>query len=122
MGTDSTRQFMEVASIEISRSGLEPRSDDRAVQVLLVSASAPLREQICGRLASLKWHLYPAESGSEALELLQAHEAIEILLLDSALPDLLLVEFVGLVRNNFPAIEILTINAEEGHALVGSAS
>lgn len=122
MGTDFTRQFTEVATIEISPSGLERRSDDRAVQVLLVSASAPLREQICGRLASLKWRLYPAVSGSEALELLQAHEGIEILLLDSALPDLLLVEFVGLVRSNFPAVEILTINAEEGHALVGSTS
>ena len=122
MGADSTKELTELVATDASFAGQNRRSDDQAVRVLLVSANAPLREQICGRLASLKWHLYPVVSGSEALELLQSQQGIEILLLDSALPDLLLVEFVSLVRHNFPMVEILTINAEEGHALVGSTS
>ena len=92
------------------------------MQVLLVSASTSLREQICGRLAPLKWQTHQAVSGSAALELLQSEERIEIMLLDSALPDLLITEFVGLVRHGFPSVEILTMNAGEGHVLVGSTS
>lgn len=90
--------------------------------MLLVSASTPLREQICGRLAPLKWRTHQAVSGSAALELLQVEDRIEIMLLDSALPDLLVAEFVGLVRHGFPLVEILTMNSGEGHVLVGSTS
>lgn len=101
---------------------MDRRPEDRTVQVLLVSANTPLREQICARLVPLKWQLHHAVSGSAALELLQLQEGIEIVLLDSALPDLLLPEFVGLVRHRFPLVEILTMNEGEGHVLVGSTS
>ena len=90
------------------------------MRVLLVSASTSLREHICSRLETLQWHTYQAVSGSAALELLQSKEGVEIVLLDSALPDLLVSEFVGLVRHCFPSIEILTMNAGDGHVLVGS--
>lgn len=108
--------------IDTLDSAMNRRSEDRAVQVLLVSASASLREQICGRLAALRWHTHQAISGSAALESLQSTEGIEIVLLDSALPDLLVAEFVSLVRHSFPSVEILTMNAGEGHVLVGSTS
>lgn len=92
------------------------------MQVLLVSARTHLREQISTRLAQLKWTTHHAISGSAALELLQSCEAIEIVLLDSSLPDLLLAEFLSLVRYSFPSVEVLTMNAGEGHVLVGSTS
>lgn len=56
------------------------------------------------------------------MEILRSQDGIEIVLLDSALPDLLLTEFVGLVRYSFPAVEILTMDAGEGYVLVGSTS
>lgn len=120
-GACPDEEFTEV-SINTFNSDLNRRSEDRTVQVLLVSASTSLREQICSRLATLKWHIHQAISGSAALEMLQSKEGIEIVLLDSALPDLLVAEFVGLVRHRFPSIEILTMNAGEGHVLVGSTS
>ena len=81
-----------------------------------------MQEQISSRLAPLRWDLRKAISGSEALELLQLEPGIEILLLDSSLPDLLLAEFVGLVRQGYSQVEILTMNMGEGHVLVGSTS
>ncbi len=61
-------------------------------------------------------------SGAEALDLLHAQDDVELLLLDSLLPDLLPAEFVGMVRQGFPAIEVLTMNTNTGHVLVGSSA
>lgn len=108
--------------MNILTSDLSRRSEDRAAQVLLISPNAFLREQLRSRLGPLNWHTYDAVSGSTALELLRSQPGIEIVLLDAALPDLLLTEFMGLVRHSFPLVEILTVDAGEGHVLVGSAS
>lgn len=118
----STNEELRGGPIDTLHSDLNRRSEDRAVQVLLVSANASLLEEISDRLTSLKWQICQAASGSAALELLQSQKAIEIVLLDSALPDLLVTEFVGLVRHSCPSVEILTMNAGEGHVLVGSTS
>jgi DNA-binding NtrC family response regulator len=113
---------MEGSRIAFPMASSDRREDNGAVQVLLVSGSSSFREQICGRLAPLKWHLLEAISGSEALEFLQAKGGIEILLLDAALPDLLPAEFVGMVRQSFPLVEVLTMNAGSGHVLLGSSA
>ena len=98
------------------------REDSGAVHILLVSSSAAFREQLRGRLAPLRWNIVEAISGAEALDVLHAQKGFEILLLDSFLPDLLPTEFVGMVRQSFPAIEVLKVNTNTGHFLVGSES
>ena len=70
----------------------------------------------------MRWNVAEAVSGAEALDLLHAQEDVELLLLDSLLPDLLPTEFVGMVRQGFPAIEVLTMNTNTGHVLVGSSA
>ncbi len=98
------------------------REDHGSVHLLLVSGNAGFRAQLRDRLAPLRWNVAEAVSGAEALDLLHAREDVELLLLDSLLPDLLPTEFVGMVRQGFPAIEVLTMNTNTGHVLVGSAA
>ena len=98
------------------------REDDGSVHLLLVSGNSGFRAQLRDRLAPLRWHVAEAVSGAEALDLLHAQEDVELLLLDSLLPDLLPAEFVGMVRQGFPAIEVLTMNTNTGHVLVGSSA
>ncbi len=87
---------------------------------MLLSASAPFREQIRERLEPLRWNLSEASSGAEALEMLHQSPDTELLLLDPLLPDLLPAEFCGMVRHRFHKTEILTMNTSTGHVLVGS--
>ena len=87
-----------------------------------MSGNAGFRAQLRDRLAPLRWHVAEAVSGAEALDLLHAQEDVELLLLDSLLPDLLPAEFVGIVRQGFPAVEVMTMNTNTGHVLVGSAT
>ncbi len=70
----------------------------------------------------MRWQVIEVRSGAEALEMLYAEAGIEVLLLDPMLPDLLPAEFCGLVRQSFPNIEILTMNTNTGHVLVGSST
>jgi DNA-binding NtrC family response regulator len=93
-----------------------------AVPILLVSGNASFREQLRGRLAPLRWDLVEAKSGAEALEMLHVQDGTEVVLLDPLLPDLLPAEFCGMVRQRFPNIEILTMNTNTGHVLVGSSA
>jgi DNA-binding NtrC family response regulator len=98
------------------------REDGVAVHILLVSGNSEFRDQLRDRLAPLRWNLVEAKSGSEALELLHTQDETEVLLLDPLLPDLLPAEFCGMVRQRYPNIEILTMNTNTGHVLVGSSS
>jgi DNA-binding NtrC family response regulator len=87
-----------------------------------VSGNTTFREQLIGRLAPLRWEVTEASNGAEALESLQQAPSTEVLLLDPILPDLLPAEFCGLVRQAYPNIEILTMNTQTGHLLVGSSA
>ena len=98
------------------------REDNGSVHLLLVSGNPGFRTQLRDRLAPLRWNVAEAVSGAEALDLLHAQEDVELLLLDSLLPDLLPAEFVGMVLQGFPAIEVLTMNTHTGHVLVGSSA
>jgi DNA-binding NtrC family response regulator len=92
------------------------------VHILLVSGNAAFCDQLRGRLAPLRWNLIESRSGAEALELLHTQQGTEVILLDPLLPDLLPAEFCGMVRQRFPDIEVLTMNTNTGHVLVGSTS
>ncbi len=88
----------------------------------MLSADAPFLVQLRSRLEPLRWEVFESHSGAEALELLHDHGNLEVLLLDPLLPDLLPVEFCGMVRQRYPNIEIITMNTQTGHVLVGSTA
>src|SRR5260370_850884 len=95
--------------------------ESNTIGVLLVSASSRLRLQLREKLRQPRWNLTEAASGAEALEFL--HELVsEILLLDPLLPYLESSEFSAMVREQFPSVQILTVNSHTGQLVLGAAS
>jgi transcriptional regulator with GAF, ATPase, and Fis domain len=91
------------------------------ISVLLVSPNSRLRAQLREKLRQPRWDLTEAAGGAEALEYL--HESLrEILLLDPLLPDLESNEFSAMVREQFPAVQILTVNPHTGQLVLGTSS
>ena len=95
--------------------------DEQPVLVLLVSPNLRLRMQLREKIGAPRWTVVEAASGAEALERLSESQ-VEILLLDPMLPDIVANEFSAMVLQRFPAIEILTLNAQTGHLLLANAS
>jgi transcriptional regulator with GAF, ATPase, and Fis domain/CheY-like chemotaxis protein len=92
-----------------------------AVGVLLVSPNSRLRLEVREKLRGARWNLTEAASGAEAFECL--HEGIsEILLLDPMLSDLESNEFSAMVREQFPAVQILSVNVHTGQLVLGISS
>jgi DNA-binding NtrC family response regulator len=91
------------------------------VLVLLVSSNERLRNELRPKIAGAKWALIEAASGAESLEYLY-EKPTDILLLDPILPDLEASEFHTLVRERFPAVQILTLNSHTGRLVIGSSS
>jgi transcriptional regulator with GAF, ATPase, and Fis domain len=98
------------------------RADESTViNVLLVSPNSRLRLALREKLRQDHWNLIEAASGAEALECL--HESVsEILLLDPLLPDLELTEFSAMVREQFPNVQILSVNSHTGQLVLGTSS
>src|ERR1700677_823902 len=101
-----------------------PRSrvdESNSIGVLLVSPNSRLRLQLREKLRQPRWNLTEAASGAEAMECL--HELFsEILLLDPLLPDLESSEFSAMVREQFPSVQILTVNSHTGQLILGASS
>jgi len=72
--------------------------------VVVVSADVEFRLQLCERLASLRWRVWQAGGGAEALMQMEA-QPVTALLLDGWLPDLEVREFAAHVRLLYPEIE-----------------
>jgi DNA-binding NtrC family response regulator len=89
--------------------------------VLLVSPNSRLRLQLRETLREPRWSLTEAASGAEALECLH-EKTSEILLLDPLLPDLESSEFGVMVREQFPSVQILTVNSHTGQLVLGASS
>lgn len=95
--------------------------ESNAVEVLLVSPNGRLRLELREKLRQPRWNLVEASSGAEAFECL--HESLsEILLLDPLLLDLESNEFSSMVREQFPTVQILTVNSHTGQLVLGTAS
>ena len=95
--------------------------ESTATGVLLVSPSSRLRREMREKLKQGRWNLTEAASGAEALECLQKGPS-EILLLDPLLPDLEVTEFSALVHEEFPNVQILSVNSHTGQPVLGTAS
>jgi transcriptional regulator with PAS, ATPase and Fis domain len=100
------------------------RSEDRfPITVLVISPNASLRQEIQDKLGLPRWQVAPVASGAEALEFLKKDESNDIvLLLDPMLPDLEPSEFNAMVRDRYPAAQVLMLNSHTGQLLVGSVS
>jgi DNA-binding NtrC family response regulator len=95
--------------------------EGHTIGVLLVSPNSRLRLQLREKLRQPRWNLTEAAGGAEALECL--HDMIsEILLLDPLLPDLESSEFSAMVREQFPSVQILTVNSHTGQLVLGASS
>jgi DNA-binding NtrC family response regulator len=95
--------------------------DSSTIGVLLVSPNSRLRHELREKLNQARWTMTEAASGAEALECL--HESPrEILLLDPLLPDLESNEFSAMVREQFPNIQILSVNSHTGQLVLGASS
>ena len=95
--------------------------ENNTIGVLLVSPNSRLRLQLREKLHQPRWNLIDAGGGAEALECL--HEGLsEILLLDPLLPDLESSEFSAMVREQFPSVQILTVNSHTGQLVLGASS
>jgi len=91
------------------------------INVLLVSPNSRLRAELREKIHQGRWNLTEAGSGAEALECL--HESVsEILLLDPLLPDLESIEFSAMVREQFPNVQILSVNSHTGQLVLGTSS
>lgn len=100
----------------------EVAADEKGpVQVLLVSPSVKLRGALRDKLAHPRWSVREAESGSDALDKLIERES-DVLLLDTLLPDLEPNEFHGIVHEQFPGVQVLTINSQTGQTILGASS
>lgn len=95
--------------------------ESTATGVLIVSSNSRLRREMRLKLNQDRWNLTEAASGAEALECLQEGPS-EILLLDPLLPDLEATEFSALVHEEFPNVQILSINSHTGQLVLGTSS
>jgi transcriptional regulator with GAF, ATPase, and Fis domain len=92
-----------------------------AINVLLVSPNSRLRQELREKLHHARWILTEAASGAEAFECLQESPS-EILLLDPLLPDLESSEFSAMVREQFPNVQLLSVNSHTGQLVLGNSS
>lgn len=107
-----------MSTIEVTRL----RSEDFCgTGVLLVSPNSRLRIELRSKLQAPRWVLTEAGSGAEALEHLQENPA-ELLLMDPMLPDLEAGEFSVMVREQFPEVQIISVNPHTGTLVLGTSS
>src|SRR5580765_6823387 len=84
--------------------------------VVVTSADRALRSRLRELLSALRWVVYEAEGGADALARLEELKP-EALLVDAWLPDLEAGEFAGQVREMYPAVEVMGVDgAVEGQA------
>jgi len=96
--------------------------DQLPIDVYVVSPNSRLRQNLQERLSLPRWQVFEALTGAGALELLRRQGAEGVLLLDPQLPDLEANGFHAIVRDRYPAVQVLMLNSHTGQLLVGSAS
>lgn len=77
--------------------------------VLIASADEGLRGRLHGALAKLRWQVYEAAGGADAMAQLDQLQP-EALFVDGWLPDLQVEEFAELVRGQYPEMDLLRID------------
>ncbi|HTF68831.1 MAG TPA: sigma-54 dependent transcriptional regulator [Edaphobacter sp.] len=78
-------------------------------KIVLASADAGLRARLKISLTGMRWEVFEAVGGAEAMARLDAIRP-EALLVDSWLPDLEVSEFAGQIRMLYPAVELMRMD------------
>src|SRR5664279_1104751 len=79
---------------------------------VLASSDVSFRRRVHETLTGLRWQVFEASGGAEALAELDANPS-EALILDSWLPDLEIDEFVAEFRRQHPAVDLVTVDGSE---------
>ncbi len=84
-------------------------------KVLLVDDETAFVETMIKRLKKREVDIVPAHNGKEALEQLEAHKDIEVVILDIKMPVMDGMEALGHIKSRFPLVEVIMLT---GHATV----
>ncbi len=77
--------------------------------IVVASADAALRQRLRDSLMALRWRVFEAGGGAEAIAQIESSQP-EALLVDSWLPDLEIHEFSDQVRMMYPSLELMGID------------
>ncbi|MBW1758888.1 MAG: response regulator [Deltaproteobacteria bacterium] len=86
--------------------------------ILFVDDEIGFVETMSKRLTKRDFTIIPAHSGEEALEQLEKHRGIEVVLLDVKMPGMDGIETLGKIKSKYPLAEVIMLT---GHATVESA-
>jgi DNA-binding NtrC family response regulator len=86
--------------------------------VMLVDDEAPFVETMTKRLEKRKLNVIAAFSGQEALETLDKHQNVDVVILDVKMPGMDGIETLKKMKSAYPLIEVVMLTA---HATVESA-
>jgi DNA-binding NtrC family response regulator len=86
--------------------------------VLLVDDEAEFVETFSERLELRDLKIYKAFNGEEALQVLEKHHEMEVVILDVKMPGMNGIETLTEIKNRFPLVEVIMLS---GHADVESA-
>jgi DNA-binding NtrC family response regulator len=87
--------------------------------ILLVDDETAFLDAMKRRLSKRGFRVETAESGMEALELLEdKHNSIEVVVLDVKMPGIDGIDTLREIKRKFPMVEVVMLT---GHATVGSA-
>lgn len=78
-------------------------------KIVLASADAGLRERLKRSLSGMRWEVYEATGGAEAMAKMDAVQP-EVLLVDTWLPDLEVGEFAGQVCTLYPEVDMIRMD------------
>ena len=81
--------------------------------VMVASANSALRKQIAGQLIDCRVAIEEATGGADAIDKLEMSEC-RLLLLDRELPDLNAEEVAGIVREQYPGVDVLMLDPHTG--------
>lgn len=81
--------------------------------VIVASANSALRKQIAGQLIDCRVAVEEATGGADAIDKLEMSEC-RLLLLDRELPDLNAEEVAGIVREQYPGVDVLMLDPHTG--------
>lgn len=86
--------------------------------ILLVDDEVGFVEAFSKRLKKRKFTIFTAYSGKEALEVLEQHSSIDVVILDVLMPVMDGIETLKEIKRNFPLVEVIMLS---GHATIESA-
>ena len=86
--------------------------------VILVDEEIPFVETMTKRLAKRDLNVIAAFSGQEALEILDKHRDVDVVILDVKMPGMDGIETLRKIKSAYPLIEVVMLTA---HATVESA-